>query len=235
MQLKKILYIILMALPILVTLALLPSMPDQVPMHYGFDSQVNRWGSKYEMLIFPVLTLVAGIFLLASGSWSQKKGRISADSEEYHTLLPSNDKKRYSFLDDSILLTGTATLILFNALAYVFLYMSLYADNEDFSVIGSERIIFGLLGLFMIFVGNVMPNLKKNSIFGLRNKWSLKNDTAWKKSQHAAGIACILSGIAIALLCVVASGQTCIWGTLIILAIMLVIDLYCSRKAAEEC
>lgn len=235
MQLKKILYIILMALPILVTLALLPSMPDQVPMHYGFDSQVNRWGSKYEMLIFPVLTLVAGIFLLASGSWSQKKGRISADSEEYHTLLPSNDKKRYSFLDDSILLTGTATLILFNALTYVFLYMSLYADNEDFSVIGSERIIFGLLGLFMIFVGNVMPNLKKNSIFGLRNKWSLKNDTAWKKSQHAAGIACILSGIAIALLCVVASGQTCIWGTLIILAIMLVIDLYCSRKAAEEC
>lgn len=235
MQLKKILYIVLMALPILVTLALLPSMPDQVPMHYGFDSQVNRWGSKYEMLFFPVLTLVAGIFLLASGSWSQKKGRISADSEEYHTLLPSNDKKRYSFLDDSILLTGTATLILFNALTYVFLYMSLYADNEDFSVIGSERIIFGLLGLFMIFVGNVMPNLKKNSIFGLRNKWSLKNDTAWKKSQHAAGIACILSGIAIALLCVVASGQTCIWGTLIILAIMLVIDLYCSRKAAEEC
>ena len=235
MQLKKILYIVLMALPILVTLALLPSMPDQVPMHYGFDSQVNRWGSKYEMLIFPVLTLVAGIFLLASGSWSQKKGRISADSEEYHTLLPSNDKKRYSFLDDSILLTGTATLILFNALTYVFLYMSLYADNEDVSVIGSERSIFGLLGLFMIFVGNVMPNLKKNSIFGLRNKWSLKNDTAWKKSQHAAGIACILSGIAIALLCVVASGQTCIWGTLIILAIMLVIDLYCSRKAAEEC
>lgn len=235
MQLKKILYIVLMALPILVTLALLPSMPDQVPMHYGFDSQVNRWGSKYEMLIFPVLTLVAGIFLLASGSWSQKKGRISADSEEYHTLLPSNDKKRYSFLDDSILLTGTATLILFNALTYVFLYMSLSADNEDFSVIGSERIIFGLLGLFMIFVGNVMPNLKKNSIFGLRNKWSLKNDTAWKKSQHAAGIACILSGIAIALLCVVTSGQTCIWGTLIILAIMLVIDLYCSRKAAEEC
>lgn len=235
MQLKKILYIVLMALPILVTLALLPSMPDQVPMHYGFDSQVNRWGSKYEMLIFPVLTLVVGIFLLASGSWSQKKGRISADSEEYHTLLPSNDKKRYSFLDDSILLTGTATLILFNALTYVFLYMSLSADNEDFSVIDSERIIFGLLGLFMIFVGNVMPNLKKNSIFGLRNKWSLKNDTAWKKSQHAAGIACILSGIAIALLCVVTSGQTCIWGTLIILAIMLVIDLYCSRKAAEEC
>ena len=235
MQLKKILYIVLMALPILVTLALLPSMPDQVPMHYGFDSQVNRWGSKYEMLIFPVLTLVAGIFLLASGSWSQKKGRISADSEEYHTLLPSNDKKRYSFLDDSSLLTGTATLILFTPLTYVFLYMSLHADNEDSSVIGSERIIFGLLGLFMIFVGNVMPNLKKNSIFGLRNKWSLKNDTAWKKSQHAAGIACILSGIAIALLCVVTSGQTCIWGTLIILAIMLVIDLYCSRKAAEEC
>lgn len=235
MQLKKILYIVLMTLPILVTLALLPSMPDQVPMHYGFDSQVNRWGSKYEMLIFPVLTLVVGIFLLASGSWSQKKGRISADSEEYHTLLPSNDKKRYSFLDDSILLTGTATLILFNALTYVFLYMSLHADNEDFSVIGSERIIFGLLGLFMIFVGNVMPNLRKNSIFGLRNKWSLKNDTAWKKSQHAAGITCILSGIAIALLCVFTSGQTCIWGTLIILVIMLVIDLYYSRKAAEEC
>ena len=36
------------------------SAADQIPAHYGADNQVDRWGSKYESLIFPLLTILFG-------------------------------------------------------------------------------------------------------------------------------------------------------------------------------
>jgi uncharacterized membrane protein len=36
------------------TAIVLHFMPDQVPMHYDAVGNIDRWGSKYENLIFPV-------------------------------------------------------------------------------------------------------------------------------------------------------------------------------------
>ncbi len=40
--------LVLMFLPLVITLMILPHLPNQIPAHYGFDGQVDRWGSKYE-------------------------------------------------------------------------------------------------------------------------------------------------------------------------------------------
>lgn len=50
-------YYVIMFLPLIVTLAALPFLPEQIPAHYGFDNKVNRWGSKYEALLFPIVTI----------------------------------------------------------------------------------------------------------------------------------------------------------------------------------
>lgn len=39
--------------------ARIPSMPDQVPMHFAADGSVNRYGSPWEMLIVASLTMAA--------------------------------------------------------------------------------------------------------------------------------------------------------------------------------
>ncbi len=39
------------------TAIVLQFMPDQVPMHYDAVGNIDRWGSKYENLIFPVIIL----------------------------------------------------------------------------------------------------------------------------------------------------------------------------------
>ncbi|WP_100330246.1 DUF1648 domain-containing protein [Bacillus xiapuensis] len=36
------------------------NLPEKVPAHYGFSGEVNRWGSKWELLILPG----TGVFLL---------------------------------------------------------------------------------------------------------------------------------------------------------------------------
>ena len=53
-----------MYLPLVVALIALQYLPSKIPAHYGFDLQVTRWGSKYEVLLYPIATVLMGGFLL---------------------------------------------------------------------------------------------------------------------------------------------------------------------------
>ena len=66
MKTKKWLYYTLMLLPLAATLIALPLLPDQIPAHYGADNQVDRWGSKYELLLIGALPLVIYLICLVS-------------------------------------------------------------------------------------------------------------------------------------------------------------------------
>ena len=73
MKKKKIVCYILMYLPLVVALIALLYLPEKIPAHYGFDNQVDRWGSKYEALLFPVISILMGYFLLAMARLAAKK------------------------------------------------------------------------------------------------------------------------------------------------------------------
>ena len=50
-------------LPLLAAGALvLWCLPETIPAHYGPSGAVDRWGSKYEALLLPGLTLLLGAF-----------------------------------------------------------------------------------------------------------------------------------------------------------------------------
>lgn len=81
-----------------------------------------------------------------------------------------------------VLITGIAILIYFNVMNLFALFTD-FNKAEDLSAISVNiyQLLFGLLGLFMIIVGNIMPKLRMNSIIGLRTPRSLKNEFIWKK------------------------------------------------------
>ena len=64
MKTKKIIYFALMFLPLLITVAALPFLPEKIPAHYNFAGEIDRWGSKFETLIFPAVTIAMGFFML---------------------------------------------------------------------------------------------------------------------------------------------------------------------------
>ena len=41
------------SLPLVITAVALQFMPDTVPLHYNAAGEIDRWGSKYESLLFP--------------------------------------------------------------------------------------------------------------------------------------------------------------------------------------
>ena len=76
MKVKKIIYAVLIVLPVVFTLFLLPSMPEQVPIHYGVDYLADRWGSKYEVLVSPLICTVAGLILYAGTKYASKQEKM---------------------------------------------------------------------------------------------------------------------------------------------------------------
>lgn len=82
MKIKKFIFWMLTLLPFVVVMVALPFLPDQIPAHYGINGEVTRWGSKYETLIFPFLTLFLSIILFGSITAIGKKEKYGKNNEK---------------------------------------------------------------------------------------------------------------------------------------------------------
>lgn len=217
MKTKRIMFYGLMALPLVVVLIALKFLPEQIPAHYDFNNQVTRWGSKYETLIFPIFIIIFGLFMLGMA-------RLSAKHEE-------NGRNN----ENVCIVAGIMVLILFNAMTGYFLYTDFNkAENLSSVAIDINQLVFGILGVSMIIIGNIMPKVRMNSVMGLRTSWSMKNEITWKKSQRFGGISFIVGGIAIVMVCFFTRGIACFWWTMGIFALLLVVDVCYTYKISKK-
>lgn len=217
MKTKNAVYYILMYLPLVAALIALSYLPEKIPAHYGFDNQVDRWGSKYEALLLPITNLLMGYFLLGMA-------KLAAKKEEYG----ENNK-------NVTIIVGILILILFNALNAYSLYTS-FNKVENLSSVSLDigQLVFSIVGVLMIVTGNIMPKLRMNSMVGLRTHWSVKNEVTWKKCQHIGGISFIIGGIIIIGICIAMKGTPCLLAVLGVWAILIVNDVFLTYKTARR-
>lgn len=216
MKIKKFLYAALMILPLVVTLIALQFLPDQIPAHYGFDNQVTRWGSKYETLVFPALSIVTGLIMLVIAKASRKQEK---DGENNYQIC---------------IMAGLLSLGLFNVMTYYFLYTDFaQVENLNDMTVDMNGLIFGILGIFLMVLGNIMPKAKMNSLLGLRTTWSMRSERVWKKCQRFGGIVSMLCGAAMLLVSFLTRGTLCILLSLGIVLAMTVLDVVYSYRAAK--
>ncbi len=65
--------------------------------------------------------------------------------------------------------------MVFDILTFYFLYADFHqVENLNDVPFSLTKISFGVLGIALIILGNIMPKLKRNSIIGLRTPWSMK-------------------------------------------------------------
>ena len=55
---------------IIYTIIIWNQLPDQVPAHYNGAGEVDRWGSKWELIILPVIAALVSCFHDISGEAS---------------------------------------------------------------------------------------------------------------------------------------------------------------------
>ena len=173
-----IVYSILIFLQFFVNAVAMRFLPSRIPAHYGFNGEVDRYGSKTELFILPVCSLIFGGIMFFS----------SKNSSKNETSTKNNEK--------IVLITGECCLGLFAVLSFYLLYLAFNNVTNVYSPnIEIGNILCFLMGIVMIVLGNIMPKAKRNSIVGFRCSWTLKNDEVWKKSQHFAGVSSVITGI----------------------------------------
>lgn len=216
MKNKNIFYF-LMFLPLLVVLISLKFLPDQIPAHYGISGEVDRWGSKYETLIFPGVTIIFGIIMLIITKYASKQEKGGNNNQKIGII------------------TGILLLLLFNIMTFYFLYTDFDKVENLASVpIDPSQLIFISLGVIIMILGNIMPKVKMNSMIGLRTTWSMKNEMTWKKSQRFGGISFIIIGILIIITNLFFHSPISILLSLIILVASLPFDIYYTYKVAKK-
>ena len=60
----KIIKWILAAITLLSTVLMLFIFPDTIPVHFDINGIADRWGSKFEMLVLPVMAIITMIMFL---------------------------------------------------------------------------------------------------------------------------------------------------------------------------
>lgn len=215
MRNKKLFYI-LMFLPFVSSIVALLFLPDLIPAHYNIENRVDRWGSKYEILIFPVVTILFGQFLLLMGRIANKQ----------ETQGNNNEKNG--------LIIGICSLIIFNIISGVMIYSSLSkAEKLSFATFEFEQILFFFVGIIFIVMGNVMPKLKKNSVLGFRTKHSMKNDEIWRKCQRFAGITIMIEGASIGIFSLIFHNIKLYVLIAVIILVGLAVDLIYNHRVSK--
>ena len=189
-KVKLTIYTILTGLPLVATLISLFCMPDTVPVHFDINNQVDRWGSKYELLILPIVVLVVGIGLMVIAKRMDKKE--NSDNNNYKVFTT----------------VGIAILAVFNIITFYILYTGLtnakIADYMQEDIYSWLVLIFGVM---FVVIGNIMPKVRMNHFLGIRNKWTKSSETVWKKTQRIGGFICVFTGLIAIVSSFVFSGQ----------------------------
>ena len=218
MNKKRIIYFALMFLPLVVAVIALPFLPEKIPAHYNFAGEIDRFGSKYETLIFPLVSISMGFFML----WMAK---ISAKQEEGG----KNNEK-------IVFYTGMGLSVWFTVMHCYSLYKA-FSVAESMSYAGTVDInsLFCIfMGISLVIMGNFMPKLRNNSVIGLRTSWSTKNDTTWKKCQLFGGISFIICGALTVACGIFVEGYTAMCIALGLLIIDTIICVIYSYKIAKK-
>ena len=175
--------VILTFLPILLALCVVWYAPETIATRFDLEGNVVATGSRWTILILPIL------ILLFSGlmKWIDDKELVGSQNKEI---------SRYIF---------RLTLLLFNAIAF-FQFVLILTGVSMGSQMG--RLMAFLIGMFMIFVGNVSPKIKEtNKHFGFRVPWIMNNDEAFRKTQRFFGFASMVSGVIFILISLFAGNQ----------------------------
>lgn len=169
-MIKKITYIDLAALliwlvPVVYLVFIYTSLPVTVPMHYGMDGKVNRYGHKSELITLVAIMLGMQLFV-------------------YFLLrfLPGIDPKKQVKAGESTFQKLALGIVVFiSALVIVILFSTAHQGVKI------DKLIFPLMGLLFAFMGNVMHSIKPNYFAGIRTPWTLENEDTWRVTHRLAG------------------------------------------------
>lgn len=158
-------------------LACFPFLPDQVPMHWNIAGQIDGYGPKWSALLLAALPAFM-LLLFRVLPALDPKGRNYGASGVWHGFVLG--------------------------LTLIFCAFSWLVELSVFGILPQQGgyvgcLVGGGLGILFIILGNYMPRIRQNYMFGVRTPWALADEHTWNRTQRMGGITFIIMGAGILL------------------------------------
>lgn len=164
-------------MPLVITLVVLPGMADMVPAHYGVNGMVDRYDSKYTMVLFPGIIIALVIF-------REVMPRRLGDDVAQQANIAVLDKIMLPLV---LVLAGLNLLMVW--LAYY------QVENIYTTSLNVPQLILAGLSLLFVLIGNLLPKTKPNPYVGIRVPWTLNHPEVWYKTHRVGGMVMTVWGV----------------------------------------
>ena len=207
---NKLMWIIL-AVSVIAAAVVVGFLPDTIPMHFNMTGEVDRFGSKYEIFLFPAINIVFLVINFISDRVYKKQ------------LSTVSDEKKLAEIKNNMKIMPVITIVgmlVFLLIGGGFVYFILTSKDVSTTVMPPElgNVVGIALGILLAVLGNFMPKARKNALFGLRTPWSMKNDKTWTLSNRFAGVVIFVGGILMIAVSFILKEMAVVWS---IMGIML--------------
>ena len=157
-------------LTIAVTGFLYLRLPEQIPMQWGLDGQVNRYGRRSSIWLTASLPLF--MYLLMK-------------------IVPRIDPRRDSYRKhaSAFRVTVVAIIVFMVAIHGIVLAASLGVP------VAVDTIVKAGIGVLFVVIGNVLTQVRPNYTFGIRLPWTLASETVWRKTHRLGGPVFVIAGL----------------------------------------
>ena len=178
---------LLALLPLVLVAVFYARLPDEVPMHWGFDGEIDRYGGKNELWLMAALgPLFALLF--------QFLPRLDPRKRNYEKF-----QKYYD-----------AFGVVITAFVAVMMGIALLESFRP-GTVSMGRVVSALVGLLFVFIGNLMGKVKPNFFMGIRNPWTLSDPDVWNRTHRLGGGLFFLAGLATAVSAVLLPERITFW------------------------
>jgi len=155
---------LLSVLPLGLYAALAGRLPAQVPSHWNFTGQVDGTAAPWLLALMPL-----ALYLLLTGLLLISPPKVDVTARVVYRIR--------------VLLQ----------LLLLFLVGLSYSVGLGLPLAADRAIALSML-LFFAFMGNLMLNVPRNDIIGIRTPWTLNSDLVWQKTHRWAAYAWVAGG-----------------------------------------
>jgi len=167
-------FIISMALSLIsfaVAIWFISTTEGQIPTNWGWDGEVNAWGSPWTILWFPCIAIFTTLLMY---------------------FLPAIDPKGENIKKSGPILPIIMVLI---AALMIGIQGFMIAAVKGSEIMNMTVFISFALGIMFILMGYYMPRVKHNYMLGIRTPWTLFSEKVWNKTHEESARWIILAGI----------------------------------------
>lgn len=195
MKIRREIYLwLLVMLPAAYTAFIWNDLPASVPLHWNSKGEVDKWGSKWELITILLLPLLI-YGLMVAIPVIDPKGKVQNMGGKYFQLK--------------------FVLVLFtSALSLFLLYMIGHQQHA------SPNLVFSLAGILFAALGNYFQSIKPNYFIGIRTPWTLESEIVWKKTHKLGGILWVIGGSLIVVLSILMDHQPALFIFLVITGVI---------------